>query len=295
MVFGNIQLTSAVIGTCLYRHIPVIFLSQTGDYKGHLYSAEFCDLEAEEAQFRYQHDEGFQWQGARAIVRGKLENSKNYLLKLNRRRKLPEVVEVIAGMAEDLAAISAEKITLNQLRGYEGIGANRYFQALSKLITNPAFTFTERNRRPPKDPVNSLLSFGYTLLYNNVLSLILAEGLNPYLGNLHGSERKESFLAFDLMEEFRSPIVDTLVMKLINQKILQPTNFTLPNRQGGVYLNEDSRRIFLKYFEERICDEFSYPGLQESVSYRRIIQLQVQRYKRALLSDVPYESFIRED
>ncbi|WP_448597852.1 CRISPR-associated endonuclease Cas1 [Thermoleptolyngbya sp.] len=103
-----------------------------------------------------------------------------------------------------------------------------YFTALGQLITHPGFSLTERNRRPPKDPVNSLLSFGYTLLFNNVLSLILAEGLNPYLGNLHRSDRKQPHLAFDLMEEWRSPIVDSLVMVLINKKILRPTDFTFP-------------------------------------------------------------------
>ena len=295
LVFGNSQLTSAVISTCLQRRVPVIFLSQTGEYKGHLYSAESCDLEVQEAQFRYQHNEKFQLQVAKAIIVGKLENARNYLLKINRRRKISEVDEIILNLEENIASINTEEITLKQLRGYEGISAKNYFQGLGKLITNSGFSLTERNRRPPKDPVNSLLSFGYTLLHNNVLSLILAEGLNPYLGNLHGSERKESFLAFDLMEEFRSPIVDTLVMTLINQKILRPTDFTWPNEQGGVYLIKASRRIFLKHFEERISDQIAYPGLQNSVSYRRIIQLQVQRYKQALLSDIPYKSFIREE
>lgn len=295
LVYGNILLTPSVISSCLYQKISVIFLTQTGSYKGHLYSAEFGDLQVQEAQFYFHNDPIFQLEIAKAIVGGKLLNSKNYLVKLNRKRKIEEVFTAISGLSEDLAAKEKEDLTLDELRGYEGIGATRYFQALGHLIVNPGFTFTGRNRRPPKDPVNSLLSFGYTLLFNNVLSLIFAEGLNPYLGNLHRSDRKDPFLAFDLMEEFRSPIVDTLVIKLINQKIVRPTDFTWPNAEGGVYLTDSARRIFLKHFEERISEKITHPESQESVSYRRIIQLQIQRYKQALLSEVPYQSFTRVD
>lgn len=221
---------------------------------------------------------------------GKLANSRQLLLRLNRKRQLPAVAEAIAVLAESLE-FSLQADSLNSLRGYEGLAAAKYFRALGALIVNPAFTFTDRNRRPPKDPVNSLLSFGYTLLFNNVLSLLLAEGLNPYLGNLHGSEKKQTFLAFDLVEEFRSPVVDSLVMRLINQKFLKPTDFTWPNAEGGIYLNDAARRPFLKQFEERLSLKVSHPDVAEPVSYRRVMQLQVQRYKRALLEGVPYEAF----
>jgi CRISPR-associated protein Cas1 len=141
--------------------------------------------------------------------------------------------------------------------------------------------------------VNSLLSFGYTLLYNNVLSLILAEGLNPYLGNLHRSERKETHLAFDLMEEFRSPVVDSLVIKLVNKQALKPTDFTWFSEAGGTYLEEQGRRVFLKAFEARINEMTAHSDVQEQVSYRRAIQLQIRRYKKCLLDGVPYEPFLR--
>ncbi|MCT7979359.1 CRISPR-associated endonuclease Cas1 [Laspinema olomoucense] len=295
LIFGNIQISTAAIGVCLNSQIPLIFLSQLGQYKGHLWPAELCDIKALSAQFHWEEDAGFQMETARAIVQGKLRNSKNYLLKLNRKRSSPQVLEAITGITRDLIAIENTHLTLDELRGYEGVAATRYFQALGQLITNPGFTFTERNRRPPKDPVNSLLSFGYTLLFNNVLSLILAEGLNLYIGNLHRSEKKEPRLAFDLMEEFRSPIVDTLMIKLVNQKILRPTDFTWPNPEGGIYLTDSGRRVFLKHFEDRISLKISHPDIKDKVSYRRVIQLQVQRYKKALLQGIPYESFIRVD
>ena len=96
-----------------------------------------------------------------------------------------------------------------------------------------------------------------------------------------------------LMEEFRSPVVDGLVMWLVNRSVLRPTDFTWPNKEGGVYLNEDARRVFLKHFEDRITELVSYPGLEGKVSYRRAIQLQVQRYKRYLVGKEGYEPFVK--
>ena len=292
LVFGNVQLTTQVVTSCLEVGISVVFLTQLGDYKGHLSSAEGEGMTATLAQYERRSDEGFRLETARAIVRGKLVNAKQLLLRLNRKHKLAEVVAGIQGVESDLAGVELAG-EVNALRGYEGAAAARYFKAFGLLIMNPGFTFAGRNRRPPLDPVNSLLSFGYTLLHNHVLSLIFAEGLNPYFGNLHGSERKQMFLAFDLVEEFRAPIVDALVMRLINRKSLSPTDFTWPNEQGGVYLQGTARRLFLKRFEDRMSQPVSHPDIEGRVSYRRVLQLQVQRYKRAAMGGAPYEPFIK--
>lgn len=108
------------------------------------------------------------------------------------------------------------------------------------------------------------------------------------------SDRREPFLAFDLMEEWRSVIVDSLVLRLVNQRIVRPTDFTYPNEAGGVYLEGSARRVFLKYFEERLSSQVSHPDVGNQVSYRRAIQLQIRRYKRCLLdSAVVYEPFRR--
>ncbi|QKD83384.1 CRISPR-associated endonuclease Cas1 [Thermoleptolyngbya sichuanensis A183] len=292
LVLGNVQISTSALSECLEHQIPVVFMSRAGDYKGHLWSSEFCDLPTEAAQFGRRHDPGFQVKMAQQILHGKLTNSRHLLLRLNRKRKVDGLRAKIHRIDQHIAALP-KTVDLDVMRGHEGASARLYFTALGQLITNPGFSLTERNRRPPKDPVNSLLSFGYTLLFNNVLSLILAEGLNPYLGNLHRSDRKEPHLAFDLMEEWRSPIVDSLVMVLINKKILRPTDFTFPNAEGGIYLNPTARRVFLKHFEERISEEIAHPAVQQPVSYRRAIQLQVQQYKRCLQNSQPYLPFIR--
>ncbi|PSB58763.1 CRISPR-associated endonuclease Cas1 [Chamaesiphon polymorphus] len=292
LIFGNIQLSTPVINSCLDEKIGIFFLSRSGQYQGHLWSAEQTHLHNELVQFDRHKEPEFQLNMCRAIVTGKLLNSKRLLQRLNRKRKSPEVEKAIAGINADLKAASQVN-EIDRVRGYEGIGAVRYFSGLSQLITNPDFSFNGRNRQPPTDPVNSLLSFGYTLLFNNVLSLILAEGLSPYLGNLHYGEDKKPYLAFDLMEEFRSPIVDGLILKLINKPVFKLTDFDTVAATGGVYLQGAARRGFLKYFEARMNEDTAHPDLQNSVSYRYAIQLQIRRYKRSLLGNTPYEPFAR--
>jgi CRISP-associated protein Cas1 len=292
LVFGNIQLTTPVITVCLEERIPVIFLTQMGQYKGHLWSEEAADLTVEMAQFKRCQEEEFRRRVACAVVKGKLANSRVFLQRLNRGRQVPEVVRAIDQL-EEYGTKLVPGLTVDQVRGYEGTGAACYFTALGRLIDHPDFLFTTRTYHPPLDSVNALLSFGYTLLFNNVFSLVLAEGLNPHLGNLHGAERPKAYLAFDLMEEFRSPIVDTLVLQLINQKVIKPSDFTWPQENGGVYLNEGAKRIFLKQFEMRIVCKTTHPDVKEQVSYRRAIHLQIQRYIKSLLGDVPYEAFRR--
>ena len=292
LVFGNIQLSTPVIQACLQEEIAVLFLSQSGLYHGHLWSAESRHLDNELVQVEKRGDGDFQFNVSKAIVYGKLMNSKQLLLRFNRKRKLAAVEKAIFGINQDIEALELID-NLDTLRGYEGIAAARYFPAFGKLITNDKFEFSLRNRQPPTDPVNSLLSFGYTLLFNNVLSFIIAEGLSPYLGNFHYGERQKHYLAFDLMEEFRSPVVDSLVLNIVNHSLFKPQDFDIVPSTGGVYLNQSARRIFLKQFEMRINEEVSHPDLQSQVTYRHAIQLQVRRYKRSLLSGIPYESFLR--
>jgi len=292
LVFGTIQLSTPVIQTCLQEQIAVLFLSQSGRYHGHLWSAEFRDLDNELEQLERRRDGGFQFQVSQGIVYGKLMNSKQLLRRFNRKRKLTEVERAIVGINQDIQALALID-NLDRLRGYEGIGAARYFPALGQLITHDQFEFSRRNRQPPTDPVNSLLSFGYTLLLNNVLALILAEGLFPYLGNFHYGERQKPYLAFDLMEEFRSPVVDSLVLNIVNHALFKLEDFDRVPSTGGVYLNQSARRVFFKQFETRMNEEVSHPDLQSKVSYRQGIQLQVRRYKRSVLTGMPYEAFLR--
>ncbi len=294
LAFGNVQFTAPVMHSCLEKEIPVLLLGSSGEYRGHLWGLDSMSLPNQVRQMERQKDAEFQLQVSQAITRGKLMNSKQLLLRNNRKRLVGDVELAINGITKDILAVDAVG-NLDSLRGYEGIAATRYFQAFGKLVVNPAFSFSHRNRQPPTDPVNSLLSFGYTLLFNNVLSLIIAEGLSPYFGNFHYAEdgRTKTYLAFDLMEEFRSPVVDSFVLKMINHSEFKPTDFDKVASTGGVYLSRKSRKVFLNRFEDRMNEMVSHPDVQSPVCYRRAIQLQIRRYKRCLLHGVDYEPFIR--
>ena len=219
-------------------------------------------------------------------------NSKQLLLRLNRQRKILAVQKTISGINSDLQAIESVN-NLDTLRGHEGISAARYFPALGELINNQDFSFSQRHRQPPTDPINALLSFGYTLLFNNVLALIISEGLSPYFANFHYGEKKKPYLAFDLMEEFRSPIVDSLMLNLINKSILKRSDFDQMNGREGIYLTDNSRRKFLNHFENRMNEQTTHPVLSSQVSYREAIQLQIRLYKRSLMSTAIYQPFLR--
>ena len=292
LVFGNIQLTTQVLGACLQEGIPVLFLSQSGYYRGHLCSLNPLHLDSEIIQIQKHKEESFQRETCRSIIRGKLLNSKQLLLRLNRKRKVAAVTQAIEGIAADLASLERVQ-QIDQLRGYEGIGAARYFPAWGELITNPEFSFNKRVRHPPTDPVNALLSFGYTILHNNVLSLIIAEGLSPYFGNLHYGEDRKPYLAFDLIEEFRSPIVDSLVLRVVNKNSLRPSDFEPLHSSRGIYLTQSARQTFLRQLEIQMNEEVSHPDLKSPVTYRQAIQLQIRRYKRSLVHGIAYEPFLR--
>lgn len=231
MIFGNIQLSTPVINACLQEKISVLFLNQSGQYHGHLASEESTNLDNHLVQMEKRNSDEFQLQVSKAIVCGKLVNSKQLLMRFNRKRKIAGVDKAIYGIGQDIAALNLVD-DLDSLRGYEGVTAARYFPAFGELITNPNFGFSVRNRQPPTDPINSLLSFGYTLLFNNVLSFIIAEGLSPYIGNFHYGERQKPYLAFDLMEEFRSVIVDSLILKIINNYEFKIQDFDILSSTG---------------------------------------------------------------
>ena len=170
------------------------------------------------------------------------------------------------------------------LLGYEGQAAQVYFQALSHLIPK-TFSFTKRTRRPPTDPVSALLSLGYTLLFHNMYSLVQAIGLHPHFGNLHVPQQNHPALISDLIEEFRSPIVDSLVVFLVNSKIIKPDDFTSPDERGGVYLYPDAFKLYLKHWQQRLQLEVTHPLTRNKVNYHRCIELQIWEYIAFLMEE----------
>jgi CRISPR-associated protein Cas1 len=162
--------------------------------------------------------------------------------------------------------------------GFEGAGAAQYFSAFEECLDNPDFVFVSRSKRPPGNPVNAMLSFGYQVLWNHLLSLIELQGLDPYSACLHQGTERHAALASDLIEEFRAPMVDALVMWLVNRRQIDKTNDFL-YKNSGCYLNDSGRRKFLKAFVQRMEETITNEAGEVQPKWDLLTQ-QVKKYKQ---------------
>ncbi|MBW4418957.1 MAG: CRISPR-associated endonuclease Cas1 [Myxacorys californica WJT36-NPBG1] len=242
LVFGQSQLTTQLIRACLFRSIPIVYLSRMGRCYGRVLpvTSGYRSL----ARQQYALSEEIRLAIARQIVVAKLKNSRVILQRQQRRQGNAELLGAITQLAQ-LAQQIAQATSIEQLMGYEGAGAASYFGVFGICINHPDFVWTGRSKRPPGDPVNAMLSFGYQVVWNHLLSLIELQGLDPYEACLHQGSERHPALASDLIEVFRAPIVDSLVLYLVNRRMVDATDdFDFP-ANGGCYLNELGRKKLL--------------------------------------------------
>jgi CRISPR-associated protein Cas1 len=232
VLFGNIFLTPAVIRHLLKEGIDTAFMTRRGRYLGRLQSALGKNIILRREQFRKIEDTDFCLKTAKSMVKGKLANLRAVLMRLNRTRENIDLDNHILSL-RNLTGKIDEVETLESLRGYEGRGTAVYFEGFSKGFLAEGFEFPGRVRRPPTDPVNALLSLGYTLLLNQVIAAVSLVGFDPYFGTLHSMDYGRPSLALDLMEEWRPTIVDTLVLSVFNLKALIPSDFEERPWVGG--------------------------------------------------------------
>lgn len=249
LVFGTAQLTTQTIRACLGRNIPIAFLSRMGYCYGRLLPLERGYRQV--ARYQQMLHTGERLMAARQIIWGKLKNSRVLLLRQQHRHDSPNLAIAIQSL-EHLAETARQAIAHDQLMGIEGAGAAAYFKALGHCIHRDGFTFGGRTRRPPTNPVNALLSFGYQVLWNHLLTLLELQDLDPYESCLHQSrDHRHPALASDLLEEFRAPIVDSLMLYLINRGIVDP-NADFDFQEGACLLNDTGRKKFLRAFLQRM-------------------------------------------
>ena len=209
------------------------------------------------------------------------------LLQRHQRRKGVDAVKAAVADIDAIIARLPKAKTLDEVRGYEGHGAARYFDAFGYLV-RPELGFTRRVRRPPTDPVNSLLSLGYTLCFYNLYGLIRGRGLHPYVGHLHAMRDRHPALASDLLEEFRAPIVDSLVLYLVNAKLLTAADFYRPqvDPDGAFLLRDQGRKTFLKHFEQKMTTTITHPHTGETAEWRRAMDAQVAHMRQWIVGEV---------
>lgn len=283
VLMGNIMLTPAVMDFLLAERVDTVFLSLHGRFRGRLLHEHSKNVELRLAQYRVLQDRPRALDVARRIVRGKVENSRTFLMKAARRgggdSEVSAAVARMAAMAQRLE----EMQTMDQVRGCEGRSSALYFSVFGRLLRNPAFEFRARSRRPPMDPVNVLLSLGYTLLANAVETAVQIVGLDPYLGALHEVSWGRPSLVCDLVEEYRATLVDPMVVACVNQRSFSPEDFESAGEGEPVRFLRPALRWFVELFERRLRTRIHYPARGQRLTWRQVIEEQVRLFARFLL------------
>jgi CRISPR-associated protein Cas1 len=286
MIFGNAQVTTQAMHLCLAERIPIYLLSASGRFHGVIDSFSTEPVLLQQAQFRRADDPEFRHRIAAAMVRGKIANGRTLLKRLARKRHAPALEQAAVQLGR-IAEKLPKATDIDQIRGHEGHAARTLFQAMSRII-DPKWQFNGRNKQPPRDPVNAMLSFGYTLLFYNIYSFIRARGLNPHIGFLHPARPGHPALASDLIEEFRALIVDPLVWNLVLNQRLDPGQFELPTAPGqGCRMNESARRRFIRDMEKKLNTPIKHPRTGERLDYRRCIEHQVDHLAAVIRGTEP--------
>src|SRR5215813_5186213 len=284
-LFGNVQLTAQALRELATREVPIVHLSYGGWLNAVTTPPPHKNIELRRRQFAAAAAPAVCIRLARAFVAGKIRNTRT-LLRRNA-RDLPEGVLYQLAIMRRRAG-NAE--SLEQLLGIEGTAAREYFTHFARMFKPgddedaPAFEFTSRNRRPPRDPVNALLSFLYALLTKEMIVTLVGVGFDPYLGFYHQPRYGRPALALDLMEEFRPLVADSVAIGLINNGELRPSDFI--TRAGAVALTDSGRRRVIDAYERRLEILVTHPRFGYAVSYRRIFEVQARLLARFLLGEI---------
>ena len=284
VVLGRASVSPAVIAELLQRNIPLSFLTGTGKYLGRLEPELTKNIFVRSAQWQAAGESEQALHVTRGFIRGKLKNYRNALLRREREDSELDLQTAITRIEQAIAPLD-KTATINSLRGLEGAGSAAYFGVFDQMIRAEGFKFETRRRRPPTDPVNSLLSFGYALLRHDVQGAVNIVGFDPYLGYLHVQRYGRPGLALDLMEEFRPLVVDAIVLSAINRRSLAISDFTTEPLSGAVSLSEEGRRTFLRLYEQKKQSEFKHPVLGRKCTYQEAFEIQARLLAKYLMGE----------
>ncbi len=292
VLMGNVYVTTPTLHELMRRDIPVTWHSFGGWFMGHTVGAGHANVELRTAQYKASFDDQVCLRLARGWVQAKIRNCRT-LLRRNWRADsdIQPALKDLSRLADRAGRVSE----LSVLLGVEGAAAARYFGQLTGMLKQPsgetiAFEMNNRNRRPPTDPVNAMLSFGYSLLTRAFLVALSATGFDPYRGFFHQPRYGRPALALDMMEPFRPLIVDSVVVTAINNGEVRPTDFT--ETPIGTNLTSTGRKRFIATFERRLAQEVTHPIFGYRLEYRRLLEVQARLLARFLMGEVPgYPNF----
>lgn len=280
----------ALIGKCAEMGINLVFLTPRGKFLARVIGESKGNVLLRRTQYRWADDEAKSCMIARSFIFGKINNSKNILARTKRdhadRINEEDFHNAIIQMREILGSV-LETESLDSLRGLEGAASNVYFQHMDDMILRDKeqFFLHARNRRPPTDNVNSLLSFIYVILSNECASALENVGLDAYVGFLHQDRSGRKSLALDLMEELRPCMADRFILTLINDRIVQADDF-MKQQSGAVLIKDSARKKILKEWQERKKTIITHPFLKEKLEWGLIPHVQALLLARYLRGDL---------
>ncbi|RMH35188.1 MAG: CRISPR-associated endonuclease Cas1 [Acidobacteria bacterium] len=310
VLFGNVQVSTQALRRLMERDSVIVHLSYGGWLIGITTPPSSKNIELRLRQFSVASDKSVSSKLAKAFVSGKIRNSRT-LLRRNARELPKSVLKRLAELGKK--AENAESI--DELLGIEGAAAHEYFSHFSLMFKRSGnsikedfgasndsetslpvqdsevqkflgFDFNSRNRRPPRDPVNAMLSFLYTMLLKDILVTLVGIGFDPYLGFYHQPKYGKPALALDLMEEFRSIIADSVAIGLINNGEIRPSDFV--TRAGAAALTDEGKRKVIEAYERRLNTLIKHPLFKYPISYRRIFEVQARLLARFLMGEIPH-------
>ena len=289
VIFGNSTITSQMVRWCGQNNVRIIYLTDGGSFCGRIQGETQGNIMLRLDQFRNViSDNSLRMEISKGILRGKLNNSRIVLQHAardaspERRARLSDAAVKIHKVEDTIKAVEDPAI----LRGWEGTAGNIYFSVFNDMIKSdePEMQFNGRNRRPPKDCVNSLLSFLYTLLAHDVQNALESIGLDPECGYFHTLRSGKPALALDLMEEFRAPVCDRLVLALINRKQITSRDFL--KQDGAILLTDQARKLVLKSLHSKKEEQIFHPIYDDHIPLGLLPFAQAQLLARAIRQQI---------
>lgn len=296
--FGQVSASAPLMGLCAERGVSLNFLTEHGRFLARVEGPVSGNVLLRRAQYRASEDLETAAKIAATLIAAKIANSRFVLQRSLRDSSGGTSNQAVQAAVDHLATllrrVRHEPMDIDTARGYEGAAARAYFEVFDNLILhgNGAFRFQGRNRRPPRDATNTLLSFIYTLLRHDIAAGLEGVGLDPAVGFLHRDRPGRPALALDLMEELRAPLADRLVLALINRKQVKAAGFTTA-ASGAVSMDDDTRKTVLTAWQERKRETIRHPYLDETVEIGLIPHVQARLCANFLRGDLDaYPVFI---
>lgn len=274
LIFGNVQFTTQSIHELFEHGIEMALLTRTGRLIGQITSPFTKNIELRIEQFRRYWDESFKLNLAKALVSGKINNCLNQMRAFSYNHQEIDFSKEMESIGKYLNDVNGAE-NIPALTGIEGIAAKYYFDGFGKMVLGE-FIFEGRKKHPATDPVNALLSFGYTLVFNEIASLLDGQGFDPYLGYFHKVEYGRASLASDLLEEFRA-IVDRFTLNVVNNRIFKKDDFYRNPKGEGMYLQREAMKRYFREYENYLNRGFIHPDTRENTTLRKCFRIQAEK------------------